>query len=220
LILSRIHTYEPALSPEEFEFSLQSGKEIVDIISAGGCNIIGFGEMGIGNTSSASLIMSKLFKVPIQACIGRGTGVNDNQLAHKLAITTRVYHQYTTVSDPYDIARTFGGLEIAQMIGAMKAAFEHNMILLIDGFIATVALSVLVKCQKSILQNCIFCHVSNENAHQYLLQLLDQRPILNLGMRVGEGTGCAVAFPIIQSAVHFLNDMASFQDAQLSNKLK
>jgi nicotinate-nucleotide--dimethylbenzimidazole phosphoribosyltransferase len=215
---SRNMMYEPALSPDEFQFSMNRGMEIIDRNLKEGTNIMGFGEMGIGNTSAASLIMSNLFNIPIKQCVGRGTGVNDSQLKQKTQILERVCEKHPNINEPFEIARTFGGLEIVQMIGAMKASFSHNMIILIDGFIATAAIAVLAKENESILDNCIFCHSSDETAHARLLELLNQKAILDLNMRVGEGTGCAVAYPIIKSAVHFLNEMASFQEAQVTNK--
>ncbi len=217
---SRNMLHEPALSMDEFLFSMNSGMEVVNDIFREGSNVIGFGEMGIGNTSAASLIMSKLYELPIADCIGRGTGVNDEQLARKIRILQQVHTQYPAVTNPFEIAKTFGGLEIAQMIGAMKAAFAHNMLILIDGFIATAAVAVLAKDHAAILENCIFCHTSDETAHRALLQLLNQKAVLDLNMRVGEGTGCAVAYPIIKSAVHFLNEMASFEQAQVTNKFE
>lgn len=215
---SRNMLQEPAMNSEEFEFSLNSGKQIVDQLYAENCNIIGFGEMGIGNTSSASLLLSKLFGIPIEQCTGKGTGVNEEQLKQKTKVLKQVSEKYTTNENPLEIARIFGGLEIAQMIGAMDAAFKNNMIILIDGFIASAAVAVLAKSDVSILENCIFCHISDEQAHQLLLQQLGQRALLNMNMRVGEGTGCAVAYPIIKSAVNFLNEMASFEQANVSNK--
>lgn len=215
---SRNMLHEPALSQEEFKFSMERGEESVEPVFRSGTNVIGFGEMGIGNTSAASLIMSALFQIPIASCVGRGTGVNDDQFLQKLTVLERVIEKHPGLSDPLEVARTFGGLEIVQMMGAMKAAFSHNMLILIDGFIASAAIAVLAKDDETILENCIFCHTSDEAAHQHLLQLLNQRAVISLNMRVGEGTGCAVAYPLIQSAVNFLNEMASFEDAHISNK--
>ncbi|RRJ91339.1 nicotinate-nucleotide--dimethylbenzimidazole phosphoribosyltransferase [Flavobacterium macacae] len=215
---SRNMLQEPAMTSKEFEFSLQSGKQIVNELFAENCNIIGFGEMGIGNTSAASLLLSKLYSIPIEQCAGRGTGVNEEQLQQKIKVLKQVSEKYSANDDALEMARIFGGLEIAQMIGAMEAAFKNNMIILIDGFIASAAIAVLAKKEASILENCIFCHISDEQAHQLLLQQLGQRALLNMNMRVGEGTGCAVAYPIIKSAVNFLNEMASFEQANVSNK--
>lgn len=215
---SRNMLNEPAMTREEWDFSFESGSSMVCRLRQRFCNIIGFGEMGIGNTSAASLIMSKLYDLRLDDCVGRGTGINDEQLAHKLSVLKRVDQIYSDISDPLEISKIVGGLEIAQMIGAMHAAWESGMILMIDGFIATAAIAVLAKRDKKILDHCIFCHVSDEKPHRLLLDLLGQRALLNLNMRVGEGVGCAMAFPLVLSAVNFLNEMSSFNQAHVSNK--
>lgn len=209
---------EPAMTAEEYQLALENGKSVIEEIAQTGCNIIGFGEMGIGNTSASSLMMSKLFNIPIADCVGRGTGLNDAQLQNKIDLLTRSIEKYPNLETEDEIAQTFGGLEIVQMIGAMEEAYRQNMLILIDGFIATVAVAVLFKKNSEIIKNCIFCHVSDEYAHIKLLELLDQKALLNLNLRVGEGTGCALAYPLIQSAVNFLNEMSSFEDANVSNK--
>lgn len=209
---------EPAMTSEEYQQALENGKSVVKEIAETGSNVIGFGEMGIGNTSASSLMMSQLFDIPIENCVGRGTGLNDSQLQNKIDILSKAIGKYPHLKTADEIAQTFGGLEIAQMIGAMQEAYHQNMLILIDGFIATVAISVLFKKNSEILNNCIFCHVSDEFAHIKLLELLNQKALLNLNLQVGEGTGCALAYPIIQSAVNFLNEMSSFEDANVSNK--
>lgn len=209
---------EPAMTTEEYQLALQNGKSVVEEIAETGCNIIGFGEMGIGNTSASSLMMSQLFNIPIVDCVGRGTGLNDVQLQNKIDILSKSIGKYSNLETADEIAQTFGGLEIIQMMGAMEEACRQNMLILIDGFIATVAISALFKKNPEILDHCIFCHVSDEYAHIKLLELLGQKALLNLNLRVGEGTGCALAYPLIQSAVNFLNEMSSFEDANVSNK--
>ncbi|OFM85280.1 nicotinate-nucleotide--dimethylbenzimidazole phosphoribosyltransferase [Weeksella sp. HMSC059D05] len=216
---SRNMLEEPAMTKEEYQSCLANGQKIVrSIQQETSCNVIGFGEMGIGNTSASSLLLSKIFDLPIEQCVGRGTGVNDEQLQTKINILEQVLSLYPAVKTPDEIAQTFGGLEIAQMMGAMQEAYEQQMLLLIDGFIATAAISLLWKKNPAILQHCIFCHLSDEQAHGRILEILEQKPLLQLSMRVGEGTGCAVAYPIIESAVLFLNEMSSFEQANVSNK--
>lgn len=209
---------EPAMTIGEYQLALENGGSVVKEIVETGCNIIGFGEMGIGNTSASSLMMSQLFNIPIADCVGRGTGLNDAQLQNKVDILSKAIAKYPDLKTTDEIAQTFGGLEIVQMIGAMEEAYRQHMLILIDGFIATVAIAVLYKKNPEILNNCIFCHVSDEYAHIKLLELLEQKALLNLNLRVGEGTGCALAYPLIQSAVNFLNEMSSFEDANVSNK--
>ncbi|MFT3904147.1 MAG: nicotinate-nucleotide--dimethylbenzimidazole phosphoribosyltransferase [Niabella sp.] len=215
---SRNMLLQKAMNREELDFSLHSGEIITAQIAADGCNVIGFGEMGIGNTSSAALIMAALFQLPVEDCVGKGTGISPEQLANKVRTLQSVYQFHGDIRDPREILQTFGGLEIAQMTGAILEAKKQNMVILIDGMIATAALTVAAKIDPSVLDNCICCHVSDEKAHGKLLDLLGQKAILNLHMRLGEGTGCALAFPILQSAVNFLNEMSSFEDAGVTNK--
>lgn len=215
---SRNILQEPAMTSEEYQQALENGRSVVSEIIKTGCNIIGFGEMGIGNTSASSLMMSKLFDLPVVSCIGRGTGLNDTQLLHKIQVLSEAIEKYSAVKTADEIAQTFGGLEIVQMMGAMEEAYHRNMLIMVDGFIASVAAAAVWKKIPEILDNCIFCHVSDENAHQKLLEMLGQKALLNLNLRLGEGTGCALAYPLIQSAVNFLNEMSSFEDAHVSNK--
>lgn len=215
---SRNMLEEPAMTEKEYRQALENGRSVVSEIAETGCNIIGFGEMGIGNTSASSLMMSRLFDLPAADCIGRGTGLDDEQLQRKINILSNVLQQYPQAITADEVAQTFGGLEIVQMMGAMEEAFKQDMLIMVDGFIASMAVAAISKKNAEILENCIFCHVSDENAHQKLLELLGQKALLNLNLRLGEGTGCALAYPLIQSAVNFLNEMSSFEDAHVSNK--
>lgn len=216
---SRNMLYDKALSKSELNDCLGYGARAVKMITESDCNVIGFGEMGIGNTSSASLLLSALLNEPIEDFTGRGTGVDDEQLQHKLNVLKKVqlFHKNTS-SSPIEILQNFGGLEIAQMVGAMQEAYHQNMIILIDGFIATAAFMVLYSMDKNYLNNALFCHQSDEIGHKIVLDHLQVKPILQLNLRVGEGTGCAIAYPIIESAVKFLNEMSSFDDANISKK--
>jgi nicotinate-nucleotide--dimethylbenzimidazole phosphoribosyltransferase len=201
--------------------AITNGEKIVENIFKQGCNCIGFGEMGIGNTSSASLIMSVILQLPIEECVGRGTGVNDEQLKIKIDTLQKVFslHQLSSLqTNPLQLLGTIGGFEIATMVGAFLKASELNMVIVVDGFIATAALLIASAIRESTLQNCIFAHTSGEQGHVKMLQHLSAKPLLQLGMKLGEGTGAAMAIPIIQSAVNFLNQMASFETAGVSNK--
>ena len=209
---------QKAMTKEQLDFCFEEGAKVVTKAFDKGSNIIGFGEMGIGNTSSASLIMASLLKEPIAECIGRGTGMNDEQLQHKTNILKQVLDFHGGITDPKEIMQTFGGFEVAQMCGAMLQAYKHNMLIMVDGFIATAAFAIAHSLAPTITDNAIFCHVSDESGHRLFLESLQQKALLDLNLRVGEGTGCALAYPIIQSAVNFLNEMASFESAGVSNK--
>jgi nicotinate-nucleotide--dimethylbenzimidazole phosphoribosyltransferase len=212
------YLHEMAMTMAELNLCFEKSSEIVETVFQDGCNIIGFGEMGIANTSSASLIMSQLSGIPLGKSVGRGTGLNDQQLQHKLELLTQAQNSHPNLTQPKEILATFGGFEIAQICGAMLAAYQKNMLLMIDGFIASAAFLVAQHIEPKIQQNAIFCHLSDESGHKLLLDYLNAKPLLQLGMRLGEGTGCAVAYPIINSAVTFLNNMASFDSAGVSSK--
>ena len=201
--------HEPAMTADECAAAMDAGKTLVNGIAYRGCNIVGFGEMGIGNTSSAALLMHRLTGLPLTHCVGRGTGLDDAGLAHKLSVLQAVANRYTTLTEPMELLAAMGGLEIAAIVGGMLRAAENGMVILIDGFIATSALLVAHAVQPSVLANCIFCHQSDEAGHRLMLDFLNVRPLLNLSLRLGEGTGCALAYPLVQAAVGMLNDMAT-----------
>ncbi len=207
-----------AMSIEQAQSCIATSAGIVKEIAKTGCTIIGFGEMGIANTSSAAILMSVLCNMPIEKCVGRGTGLDDVTLKHKLDVLKKSLAKNGKPDTPLNVLATFGGFEIAQLVGAMLQAAESQLIILIDGFIASAAYLVAQAIEPLVKEYCIFCHQSDEQAHALLLQYLQVKPLLSLNMRLGEGTGVAVAYPIIQSAVNFLNDMASFESARVSKK--
>lgn len=210
---------EPAMSLAQCEQALAAGAAFAEKEISTGCNVLGFGEMGIGNTSSASCLMSVLCNLPIEQCVGRGTGFDDIGLAKKTATLKQALeaHQLNE-ADAMQALATFGGFEIAMMAGAMLGAAQQNAVLLIDGFIATSALLVAYHLQPNILQYCIFAHCSGEAGHRKLLAYFSAEPLLDAGLRLGEGTGAVLAYPLVQAAVNFLNEMASFESAGVSEK--
>jgi nicotinate-nucleotide--dimethylbenzimidazole phosphoribosyltransferase len=211
----------PAMTIIQCEEAIVKGASIIKKVRDDGCNVIGFGEMGIGNTSSASVIMSILCNIPIEECVGRGTGLDDQGLKKKTEILKKAITKHAThidIKKPLSILSTFGGFEIAMMCGGILQAAESGMIILVDGFIATSAILVCLKINPYILDYCIFCHQSDEKAHKKMLEYLNSEPLLNLKMRLGEGSGAAVAFPLIKSAINFLNEMASFEEANVSER--
>ncbi len=210
---------EPAMTLAQCEQALVAGGEFARSEIRAGANVLAFGEMGIGNTSAASCLMSVLCGIPIEQCVGRGTGFDDAGLARKTTILKQALAQHVLEEgDAMQALATFGGFEIAMMAGAMLAAAEQNAVLLIDGFIATAALLAASRLQPNILHYCIFSHCSGEAGHRQLLAYLDAKPLLDAGLRVGEGTGAVLAYPMVQAAVNFLNEMASFESAGVSEK--
>lgn len=204
-----------AMNAEECTQAIACGMGLVR--EAAG-NLLIVGEMGIGNTSAASLLLSKLGKIPLAECIGRGTGLDDAGLQHKETVLSQVLHKHRNLKSPIEVLAAMGGLEIAMMVGALLQAASQRRILLIDGFIASSALLVAEQLQPGVKDFAVFSHHSAEPGHSQLLALLDAKPLLDLGLCLGEGTGAAVAFPLLQSALAFLNDMASFTSAGVSNK--
>lgn len=197
--------------------AIEAGKSIAEELYNSGTNLIGLGEMGIGNTSSAALIMSYITGVPVSECAGRGTGASDAQLETKKVTLQKAYDLHKPSPDQkpdaQNILQHVGGYEIAMMVGTILQAAERGMIILVDGFITTAAVLLARLIEPSVTNHCIYSHTSGEQGHQKMCQYLDAEPLLNLGMRLGEGTGAAMAYPLVQSAILFLQEMASFESA-------
>lgn len=204
--------HQPAMSIETCRRAIEKGAEFVRQEFEKGCNLIGFGEMGIGNTSPASLLLHKFAAIPLEECVGRGAGHDDRGVRHKCDVLQRVAEKYNPVT-PLEILATFGGFEIAMMCGAVLEAKRLNMIIVADGFIASSAFLTAYEMQPDILENTLFSHSSDEKGHILMLRYLKGDPILHLNLRLGEGTGVALAYPLIQSALIFLNEMAGFEEA-------
>jgi nicotinate-nucleotide--dimethylbenzimidazole phosphoribosyltransferase len=208
---------EPAMSRETALEGIARGAARVRHHASLGTNVIGFGEMGIANTSAAACLMSRLCDLPIGECVGRGTGLDDHGLAHKRDVLGRALALHRE-GDAIDTLATFGGFEIAMITGAYLAAACEGMTILVDGFIATSALLVAAKIAPEVLEYCVFAHASNETGHRRMLAHFDAAPLLQLDLRLGEGTGAALALPILRAAVAFVDEMASFESAGVSNK--
>ena len=210
---------QAAMAPAQLAQAFAKASELIIAKAEQGCNLIGFGEMGIGNTSSAAAIMASLLALPAADCVGRGTGLDDAGVAHKQQVIDKAlaFHGLDG-KDPMAVLATFGGFEMAMMTAAMLAAASQKMVILVDGFIATAAALVASRINPLSQEYMVFCHQSNEQAHARLLQELNAKPLLDLGLRLGEGSGAALAYPLIVSALGFLNEMASFASAGVSNK--
>lgn len=208
----------PAMTPAQCATALENGARLAADLHARGCNVIGFGEMGIGNTASASLITHLLTGAPLAQCVGRGTGLDEAGVARKLDLLQQAAQRYTDAPEPLALLARFGGFEIATLAGALLAAAERKMLLLIDGFIVTAALLAAATLHPATLRYCVFTHRSNEHGHRLQLEHLGARPLLDMDLRLGEGTGAALAWPLVQAACAFLNEMASFASAGVSGK--
>ena len=202
----------PAMTLEECRKAMEIGAECVREEYAKGCNVIGFGEMGIANTSPATLILHRFAGTPLEVCTGRGAGLNKEGVSHKLEILTEVAGKYETRT-PLEALATLGGFEIAAICGGVLEAKKLGMVILADGFITSAGFLAAYEMDPSIIENVVFSHASEEPGHQAMLAHMHGCPILHLGLRLGEGTGCAIVYPILQSALTFLNEMASFEEA-------
>ncbi len=211
---TRNFALEPAMTAAQCAAAMQAGMAVVAGLDG---NVLGFGEMGIGNTTSAAALMHKLTGITVINCVGAGTGLSADGVLHKAKVIEAAVARHEATM-PLDILATFGGFEIAMMAGAMLKAAERRMVLLIDGFIVSSALLVAARLQPAILDYCIYSHCSDENGHRQLLANLGGKPLLRLDLRLGEGTGSALALPLLHAAVNFMREMATFESAQVSEK--
>lgn len=203
-----------AMSVEQANQAIQLGFVLTQSIIDQGCNLIGFGEMGIANTSSASALLSAFTGMEVKETVGLGTGISNQQLTTKLTCIEKALARLSvTEMKPDEILAELGGFEIAQIVGAILAAAQRQKTIVIDGFIVTVAALIATRIQANAPDYMIFSHSGDEKAHQTVLGELNAKPLLKLGLRLGEGTGAALAMPLIKCAAEFFNNMATFDSA-------
>jgi len=223
--------YDPAMTEKQFDKAIETGVEQVDKCREKGCNIICLGEMGIANTSPSSIWMSLFGNIPLDECIGAGAGLDCCGLQHKRVILKSAVEKFslwyekgkretdgrkTRLSYQETIIRYFGGFEMVAAIGAMLRAAESGMTIMVDGFIMSACMLAASRLYPEILDYAVFGHCGDESGHKRMLQLMDARPLLNLGLRLGEGTGALCSYPIIESAVRMVNEMNNFKDARIT----
>lgn len=202
---------ESALTRQEVDLALNAGARIAAEAAAEGFDIIALGEMGIGNTASAALIMHRLAPAPLEDCIGAGAGHDAEGLARKHAILERAAAR-SDASEPLGVLAEFGGLEIAMMAGAIIGAAAARRPVLVDGFIGSAAALAAVRLQPAALDYCLFAHRSAERGHRLMLEALGVEALLDLSLRLGEGTGALLALPIARAAAALLTEVASLDD--------
>ena len=208
----------PAMSLTQVDLGFEKAARLIEQTAKSGCNLVAFGEMGIGNTTSASAIMAAVMGIPASECVGRGTGVSDEIVKRKQQVIEQALAlHHGELTNAKSILACLGGFEIVQITAAMLAAAEQNMLVIVDGFICTAAAMLAVQINGNVKDYMIFAHCSGEQGHQKMLDYLNVKPLLNLGLRLGEGTGAALALPIIQAAAAFYNDMASFAQAEVTD---
>jgi nicotinate-nucleotide--dimethylbenzimidazole phosphoribosyltransferase len=209
---------EPAMTPQECAEALRRGRAIIDQVTPAGGNTVLLGEMGIGNTASAALLMHGVTGYPLAQCVGRGTGLDDAGLERKRATLAAAAARRTPPRDPVELLAEFGGYEIAMLVGAVLGAAARRRLIVLDGFTVTVAAALAARIDANVLGYCVFGHCSAEHAHRALLDHLKAHPLLDLGMRLGEGSGAAVALSVVRAALALFTEMATFESAGVSEK--
>ena len=215
--------YEPAMSEVEFDKAIEVGASLVDDCAIEGCQLLSIGEMGIGNTSPSSIWMHLFGNIPLEDCIGAGAGLDSPGIRHKFEVLNKAVAQWNALvaenSSLFTIHSSlqyFGGFEMIAAIGAMLRAAERHLIILIDGFIMTACAIAAIRLYPAAQAYMIFTHCGDESGHQKMLDIVGAKPLLHLGLRLGEGTGALCAYPIIDSAVRMMNEMNNFDNAQIT----
>ena len=213
---TRNYLHEAAITYEEFDLCMERGAQVVRDCYNAGCNVISFGEMGIGNTSSSSLWMNLLTGIPLDQCVGAGSGFDSEGIKRKYSILNQARENYAGDGSVIDLLCYFGGYEMLMAVGAMLQAAELNMVILIDGFIMTNCILAASKLYPEVLEYAIYGHQGDEAGHKLVLDYLHATPLLNFGMRLGEGTGALCAYPLIDSSVRMINEMSTFKHAKVT----
>ncbi|MBQ8712135.1 MAG: nicotinate-nucleotide--dimethylbenzimidazole phosphoribosyltransferase [Prevotella sp.] len=238
---TRNFRYEPAMTEEELDRAMQTGAELVDDCHAEGCRIVSIGEMGIGNTSPSSIWMHLFCNIPLKECIGAGAGLDNEGIRRKYDVLSKAVENWkkthsslstqhsslnthlsslishhSTLITHHSTLSYFAGFEMAVAIGAMLRAAELHLIILVDGFIMTACALAATRLYPAAQDYMIFTHQGDESGHRRMLDFLGAKPLLSLGLRLGEGTGALCAFPIVDSAVRMMNEMNNFKDAEIT----
>lgn len=214
---TRNFLYEPAMSEEEFDRAIAVGSDLVDDCTSEGCRVLSIGEMGIANTSPSSIWMHLFGQIPLDECIGAGAGLDIPGIRHKYEVLSKAVSNSSLIPGQWlPIIRYFGGFEMVAAIGAMLRAAEQHIIILIDGFIMTACAIAAIRLYPSVQDYMIFTHCGDESGHRRMLDIVHAKPLLQLGLRLGEGTGALCAFPIVDSAVRMMNEMNNFDNAQIT----
>lgn len=208
----------PAMTPEQMELALAIGREMALRAHGEGSNIISIGEMGIANTSASSLWMSLLGPAPLSDCVGAGSGLPPKAVARKLGILQQALEGFDPAhhADPSRVMAHFGGFEMVAAVGAMLGAAEEGMVIVVDGFIMTACALAARRLCPEAAPYMIFAHEGDEAGHRLLLSILGARPLLSLGLRLGEGTGALASYPLIETAARMTREMTSFREAGIT----
>ena len=212
--------YEPAMTEEEFDKAIEIGAALVDDCIEEGCKVLSIGEMGIANTSPSSIWMSLFGDIPLKDCIGAGAGLDNDGIRHKYEVLSKALSRHQSYLSPLTShllpLRIFGGFEMIAAIGAMLRAAESHLVILVDGFIMTACALGAIMLYPASQDYMIFTHCGDEAGHKVMLDIVDAKPLLHLGLRLGEGTGALCAYPLVDSAVRMMNEMNNFEKAQIT----
>lgn len=216
---TRNYLYHDAMSIDEMNLAIDRGAEIVRQVHSNGCNVVSFGEMGSGNTSSSSLWMSIFGNLPLCQCVGAGAGLSKEGVDHKLSVLQTSLNRHN-IEDlrkhPEKALAAYGGYEMVMAVGGMLQAAELKMTIILDGFIMSACLLAASQLYPNVKDYVVYGHVGDENGHRKLLEILGGRPILNLSMRLGEGTGAVCSYAILDSAVRMINEMDNFSEGKVT----
>lgn len=205
----------PAMTADQCAEAIVNGRAVVRALPG---NVLLLGEMGIGNSSAASMLLARLTGLDLAACVGLGTGLDAAGLMHKRAVLADVLALHCGATSALDALAAFGGFEIATMVGAVLQAADERRVIVLDGFITGAAALVAQALRPHVVQRCIASHESAEPGHALMLARLGLQPLLRLDLRLGEGSGAALAWPLLESACRVLREMASFETAAVSRR--
>ena len=211
---------EPAMSAAQCTRAIETGRVLATDAVARGSNALLLGEMGIGNTSCAALLLHRRTGWPLAECVGRGTGLDDPALDRKRQLLDEASARRTGALSPLETLIEFGGFEIAMLAGALLEVARHRCIVVVDGFAVSVAALLAIEMDPRVRAHCIFSHCSAEIGHRRLLEHLQAQPLLDLRLRLGEGSGAALAWPLIDSAARLMTEMASFESAGVADRAR
>jgi nicotinate-nucleotide--dimethylbenzimidazole phosphoribosyltransferase len=216
---TRSYLDEPAMTAAERDRALDAGRAVVADLARAGATVLVLGEMGIGNTASAALLAHRVAGLPLEACVGPGAGLDPAGVARKRELLARAAARAPHAESPLDALAEFGGFEIAMLAGALLGCVGSGVLAIVDGYIVATAALVAARVDPRVLDHCVFGHVSAEPGHRLVLQALGARPLLDLGLRLGEASGAALAFPLVLAAERMLNEMATFEQAGVADRV-
>jgi len=208
---------EPAMTAEQCRTAIANGMALLRDLPG---NTVLLGEMGIGNSSAAAMLLARIADQDIDACTGAGTGLDAAGRAHKRMVLRQVLERHADATAPLDALAALGGFEIATLVGVVLQAAHERRVIVLDGFIASAAVLVAQALRPQVVQRCVAAHESVEPGHRLLLNVLGLEPLLRLDLRLGEGSGAALAWPLLESACRILSEMASFESAGVSKQDK